>query len=133
MEHLIKGKTSLGKWYVRPLSWAGIWNKDNELVGCNTLLLTDTEKECDDYINSEKLKELNELEVIDWSCGGDECEYVLIENTKENIAMLKELGMTKEDEGYMIDDEETIDISYFAFNKLSATYWNSVSGFSVKQ
>lgn len=79
------------------------------------------------------LEKLNQIPVIDFSCSGEELEYVLIENTEENIAMLKEMGMTEKDEGYMIDDEETIDISYFAFYKLGATYWSSVSGFSIKQ
>lgn len=130
MEQLIKGKTSLGKWYVRPLSWAGIWNKNGDLVGGNTLLIADTEKECVDYINGEKLKKLNKLEVIDSSGSFGEIEYILIANTEENISILKELGMTEEDEGYMIDDDESIEISYFAFNKLEATYWNSKRGFS---
>lgn len=39
--------------------------------------------------------------------------------------------MTEEDEGYMIDDDETIEIAYFTFNKIGATYWDSESDFRV--
>lgn len=37
MEQLIIGETDRGTYYVRPMSWAGIWDKDGKLSGCNTL------------------------------------------------------------------------------------------------
>lgn len=37
MEQLIIGETNRGTYYVRPLSWAGVWDKDGRLCGCNTL------------------------------------------------------------------------------------------------
>ena len=30
MEQLIKGKTINGKWYVRPISWAGGWDEEGK-------------------------------------------------------------------------------------------------------
>ena len=36
MEQLIIGETDRGTYYVRPMSWAGIWDKDGKLSGCNT-------------------------------------------------------------------------------------------------
>ena len=37
MEQLIKGKTINGKWYVRPILWAGRWDKNGNLASGNTL------------------------------------------------------------------------------------------------
>lgn len=54
MDKLIKGKTVSGGWYVRPLSWAGVWTKGRELAYGRTLFEADTEKECDDFIANYK-------------------------------------------------------------------------------
>lgn len=54
MAPLMKGKTEKGKWYVRPVSWAGGWTKDGELAYGRTLFEADTEKECDDYMSNYK-------------------------------------------------------------------------------
>lgn len=79
------------------------------------------------------LEKLNQISVVDFSISGGELEYVLIEDTEENRSMLREMGMSEEDEDYMVDDGETIDIAYFAFNKLGATYWSSARGFLSKE
>lgn len=50
MEQLIKGKTDKGKFYVRPISWAGIWDADGDLHYGNTLFEANTEVECDAFI-----------------------------------------------------------------------------------
>lgn len=83
MEQLIKGKTITGKWYVRPISWAGMWknvdNKDNVLVSGNTLYESDNEYDCDCYMMNYKLLELvkenPELPIVPMTyyevCGGD--------------------------------------------------------------
>lgn len=55
MEQLMKGKTVLEKWYVRPVNWAGIWNDNWKLVSGNTLFQTDKEEEADLYIDVYKL------------------------------------------------------------------------------
>ena len=79
----------------------------------------------------DKLKILNEIEVIETSSCNGELDYILIKNNEENVSILKELGMTEEDEGYMIDDDlTTIEIACFAFNKLGAVQWDCINGFS---
>ena len=42
MEQLIKGRTEDGKYYVRPINWAGQWDKDGALVYGNNLIETET-------------------------------------------------------------------------------------------
>lgn len=54
MEQLMKGKTVKGKYYVRPLNWAGQWDKGGNLVYGNTLFESERESDCDIYM-SEKL------------------------------------------------------------------------------
>lgn len=51
MKELIYGKKADGKYYVRPINWAGIWNEKGELTGCNVLYEFDTEQECIDCIS----------------------------------------------------------------------------------
>lgn len=60
MNQLIKGKTVAGRWYVRPLSWAGGWTKGGELAYGRTLFEADTEKECDDFIANYKEEKFDE-------------------------------------------------------------------------
>lgn len=50
MGQLIKGKNCEGKYYVRPISWAGIWDKDGKLEYGNTLFEAETEAECTAFI-----------------------------------------------------------------------------------
>ena len=45
-----KGKTADGKWDVRPAIWAGIWDKNGNLVSGNVLFESDSEHACDAYI-----------------------------------------------------------------------------------
>lgn len=80
--------------------------------------------------NKRLLKVLNSMEILDWSCTGEECEYVLVENNEENRNMLLKAGLTKEDiDGYV--NEETIDISMIAWAKAGAGYWSYMTGFSI--
>lgn len=46
---LIIGLKTNGKYYVRPLSWAGCWDKDSKLKCGNTLFEADTEEEAKAY------------------------------------------------------------------------------------
>ena len=80
-----------------------------------------------------KLEKLNQIPVIDFSISGGELEYVLIEDTEENRSILRDMGMSEEDEYYMINDGETIDIACFAFDTLGAKYWSSTRGFLSKE
>ncbi len=45
-EQLIYGKKTDGKYYVRSVDWAGVWDKDGNLDSGNTLYEFDTEQEC---------------------------------------------------------------------------------------
>lgn len=57
MEQLVKGKTIKGKWFVRPVAWAGIWNEKWELdtTTCNTLIETPDEAMAEQYMKVYKL------------------------------------------------------------------------------
>lgn len=50
MEQIIKGKTVKGNYYVRPINWAGQWDKDGNLTYGNTLFESESENDCDIYI-----------------------------------------------------------------------------------
>lgn len=58
MEHLIKGKRENGKWYIRPVTWAGVWNANHELVSGRTLFESDNESECDVYMMNKSSPEV---------------------------------------------------------------------------
>jgi len=60
-EHLILGKRTNGKYYVRPITWAGIWDADGNLKSGNVLIEFDTEEECVEYIKHESNAEVNGL------------------------------------------------------------------------
>jgi len=47
------GQTILGKWYVRPASWAGMW-KDFKLVSGNCLACFDTSEELENKLDELK-------------------------------------------------------------------------------
>lgn len=55
MLQLIKGKTAKGKYYARPIDWAGQWDKDGNLVYGNTLFESDNESDCDVYITEKSI------------------------------------------------------------------------------
>ena len=57
MEQLIKGKTVKGKYYVRPISWAGQWDKEGNLSYGNTLFESESESDCDIYIMEKSIDE----------------------------------------------------------------------------
>ena len=64
MEQLIKGKTINGKWYVRPILWAGGWDKNGNLASGNTLYESDNEYDCDVYMMNYKLIENKLLQIM---------------------------------------------------------------------
>lgn len=134
MEELIYGKYALGGYYVRPVSWAGIWN-GTELVSGNILYNGSTENDCIGFINSEKLRELNTIEVDDYDWDSDGIIYVAITNSEENVQKLKELGATEMDieEMYMDDCGEELDIASFAFSSLQADFYKRGKGFYIEK
>lgn len=58
MEQLIIGKTVKGTYYVRPISWAGQWDKEGNLAYGNTLYESEKEADCKRYKNNKELLEL---------------------------------------------------------------------------
>lgn len=83
MEQLITGKNVKGNYYVRPASWAGIWNKDGDLTHGNTLFESDKKQECTEFINRYTLlglinenPELPILPMVAYEvCVGDDFSY----------------------------------------------------------
>lgn len=82
----------------------------------------------------DKIHALNSISVVDWSCSGGECEYILAELTEENIKALTDAGFTTaEIDEAMGDDRENIDLSTLAFSYADAAWWNKNDGFSQAQ
>jgi len=99
MEQLIKGKTKDGKYYVRPINWAGEWDKDGVLVYGNNLIETETEDEATSFMMN----------------------YKLIEFVKENPSMkivpVTYYEVLGGDNGYWLGHIESIEIREYAINK----------------
>ena len=79
----------------------------------------------------EKLNALNSLKVVDFSACDDECEYVAVERSDENIKVLLDAGFTAEEMTDAICDDETIDIAFLAFGYANALWWDYRTGFSA--
>lgn len=78
-----------------------------------------------------KIAALNELEVVDYSCSGGECEYVSAENNEENRNKLIGSGFTKEQIKEANDGNDLeIDLAVLAFNYTVANCWHVKGGFS---
>lgn len=80
----------------------------------------------------EKINVINSMQVADYSCSIGECEYVVTKETDEKVKVLREMGMTDEHYEQMTEEKDYLDISYFAFNVLGATWWSKKEGFSLK-
>lgn len=76
----------------------------------------------------ENLEILNTMYVEEFSCMGEEVEYVFTKNGAEKEKALRKMGMTDEDLESMLNDEY-LDLSYFAFQKLGADWWSKQNGF----
>ena len=85
----------------------------------------------------DKLKRLNELEVIDYDVDSDRTIiYIHIEDTASNRDVLKELGATDDDFKTMLEgleDDNSLDITEFGFYKLKAGFWSVHTGFSYSE
>lgn len=77
---------------------------------------------------SDKLIALNSMEVTDYSSDGFEMEYVLADNTQENIKVLTDAGFTRE-EIESATDETDIDLCVLAFEHADAQWWEPGRGF----
>ena len=75
-----------------------------------------------------KLLILNMMEIVDFSCCSEECEYVAVDDNQENRNLLYAINFTdKVIDGYVVDD--TIDISMIAWEHTHANYWSKKRGF----
>lgn len=93
---------------------------------------------CPDPFADEKpnpLEVLNSMGVVEYDCDDGEVLYILVENSEENIELLKEIGATEEDIEEMREggDEETLEISQFAFYKTGICGWQSSKGFLTRE
>ena len=101
MEQLIKGKTINGKWYVRPILWAGGWDKNGNLASGNTLYESDNEYDCDVYMMNYRLIEL------------------VRENPDLPIVPMTYYEVCGGDTGYWLGQVESVEIREYAINE-----WN---------
>lgn len=79
-----------------------------------------------------KLNLLNKFELYDWSCCGNECEYVVAKVEPEDIQLLYAAGFTKEQVQEAFGDytdEGILDLSILGFQYADANWWSSKTGF----
>lgn len=85
----------------------------------------------------DKLEKLNQLEVVDFDVDSDRTMiYIHVEETEENIQVLKELGATEKDFEVMkasLEDEKLLDICLFGFDNLKAGFWSRHTGFAYSE
>lgn len=75
--------------------------------------------------SKQKIKLLNSMEHIDYSCCGCECEYVLVEDNERNRHILRRIGLTDEEiERDCVLMGGTMDISMVAWERADADWYN---------
>lgn len=83
------------------------------------------------------LNKLNQIPVVESSASCGELDYVLIQNTEDNRKVLSEMGMTEAEYNEMtiddIEDDELLDITFFACEKLGAAGWHGEKGFLTEE
>lgn len=84
-------------------------------------------------IEMNKIEALNALPVTDYSCTGEECEYVMTYNTEKVKNHLLDAGFTEEEINEASDGLGTdLDISHLAFNYTEANWWMVKGGFGFE-
>ena len=101
---MLKGKTVNDKWYVRPLSWEGIWRKDGKLDTGNVLFSSENEEECDNFIMNHELLKLVE------------------ENPNLPIVTMTHYDVCGGDNGYWLGKMESVEVKEYAINEWSEDY-----------
>ena len=82
--------------------------------------------------NQEKLDLLNSLDVVDFSCNNEECEYILVARNDETKAVFAQIGVP--DEWFLSgDDEDTVDVSLVGFELCRATWFDQINGFQLER
>ena len=72
------------------------------------------------------LERLNKLDFCDSDIDGEKVNYVLLEFNEKNMLELLSIGASEEDiEDMLTDDNDYLDITKFAFDRLGAKYFDS--------
>ena len=105
MEQLIKGKTVKGKYYVRPINWAGQWDTDGHLCYGNVLFESESERECDIYIevNSEPEKTYDFNGIFECLTKNEELKKLVAENPELPVMYMCGEDCYCDDYGYTIN------------------------------
>ena len=75
--------------------------------------------------SNEKLELLNSMKVIESSCSGGECEYVLVEDNEANRNILHRIGLTDEEiKNECYPEGKTLDISVVAWERTTANWFS---------
>jgi len=75
--------------------------------------------------SKQKINLLNSMEHIDYSCCGDECEYVLVRDNERNRHILSKIGLTNEEiERDCALGDGIMDISMVAWERADADWYN---------
>lgn len=115
MEQLIKGRKSDGKYYVRPINWAGEWDKNGNLIYGNIVFESDKEDECDIYI-AECNKDGDKFDfngILGCITKNDKLKQLISENPEIPIMFL--CG----EEGYNDDFGYTVNTGSFAVEEVT--------------
>lgn len=80
----------------------------------------------------DKIAVINSLKITEYEADGECLYYANVDNTPENIAILKQLGVPDEEIHDMTgSDGEQIDISGFAWRYTPATWFHGDTGFMI--
>lgn len=112
------------------VAWTGDSKDETGFCACANYEETTKDHFCGfgKSVDESKLEVLNKIEVVDYSCCGEECEYVIADITDENEKILQDGGFT-EAEITKCCVEDYMDLSYLAFNHTSACCWLLQDGF----
>lgn len=105
MEQLIKGLTTKGKYYVRPINWAGQWDAKGNLCYGNTLFESENERECDIYIevNAGSKAEFDFSGVMECLTKNEELKRLVAENPDLPVMYMCGEDCYCDDYGYTIN------------------------------
>lgn len=105
MKQIMKGKTTKGKYYVRPMDWAGEWDRNGNLNYGNVLFESENEVDCDIYMAAsmemEKIFDVNEI--MECLTDNEQLKKMIAENPDLPIMYLCGEGCYNDDFGYTIN------------------------------
>lgn len=87
MRELIMGESISGDYYVRPVTWAGIWDRTGKLKSGDVLFSSPSKYECKNYIIRQKLFDLIE----------DNPTFKIIPIINESVETTSLFGHTKKE------------------------------------